>query len=161
MEHILKELIRLFFPQEDKGHLKAVRQKRGKMTVFHVMALNNVNKASIRPVAYGVMGLKKGSTGYGNTLFRAKYRPGSLFSMKNARILCREAARTYRFDILFFDNAPWVDKVNVLCPRCNDYWAWQETLENDLRQESGRLCSECQEELSLTNRVSFGRGQAK
>ena len=161
MEHILKELIRLFFPQVDKAHLNAAKEKRGKMTLLHVMALNNVNKASIRPVGYGVMGLKKGSTGYGNTLFRAKYRPGSLFSLKNAQILCREAARTYRFDILFIDNAPWGDKVNVLCPRCNDYWAWQETLDSDLRQESGRLCSDCREELSLSNRVPLGRGQAK
>ena len=161
MERIIKQLRQLFFPQCDEGDAKAEGKRRGKMTLVHVMALNNVNKASIRPVAYGVMGLKKGSTGYGNTLFWAKYRPGSLFSLKNAQILCREAARTYRFDILFIDNAPWGDKVNVLCPRCNDYWAWQETLDSDLRQESGRLCSDCREELSLSNRVPLGRGQAK
>ena len=106
MERIIKQLRQLFFPQCDEGYAKAEGKRRGKMTLVHVMALNNVNKASIRPVAYGVMGLKKGSTGYGNTLFWAKYRPGSLFSLKNARILCREAARTCRFEILFFDNAP-------------------------------------------------------
>ena len=145
MERILKELIRLFFPLEDEGHSKAVREKRGKMTLFHVMALNNVNKASVRPVAYGVMGLKKGASGYGETLFQAKYRPGRFFSMNNARILCRETARESHFEILFLDSAPWVDKVIVLCPRCQDYWTWEETLENDLRQESGRVCLDCRE----------------
>ena len=74
----------------------------------------------------------------------------------NSASLNRHLARTYRFDILFFDNAPWVDKVNVLCPRCNDYWAWQETLENDLRQESGRLCSECQEKVCGIKQSSHG-----
>jgi len=156
MEHILKELIRLFFPQVDKAHLNAAKEKRGKMTLLHVMALHNVNKASIRPVGFGVMGLKKGSAGYGDTLFRAKYRPGSLISLKNAQSLCREAARAYAFDILFFDNASWDDKVMVLCPRCNDYWPWQESLENDLRQVSGRLCSECQEKVCGIKQSSHG-----
>jgi len=161
MESILEALSRLIFPFKDKAYSKAGGKKRGKMTLFHVMALNNVTKGCIRPLAYGVMGLKKGATGYGSNLFRAKHRPG-LFFMKNAQILCREAARErYRFDILFIDRAPWADEVNVLCPRCNDYWTWQDTLENDLRQESGRLCPDCQKEIFLPNQVSLGRGQAK
>lgn len=162
MERILEALLGLLSPLKDKGYSKAGGKKRGKMTLLHVMALNNVSKACIRPVEYGVMGLRKGSTGYGDVLFQANYRPGSLFSLKNAQILCRETAKEhYRFDILFVDHAPWADEVNVLCPRCNGYWTWNETLENDLRQESGRLCSECQKEISLLNQVSLGRGQAK
>jgi|GEM_PF-6994990 len=149
MEYILKELMKLFFPYKGQEPLHAVRARRGRMTLLHVMALNNVNKACVRPVAYGVMGLKKGASGYGDTLFQAKYRPGRFFSMNNARILCRETARECHFDILFLDSAPWVDKVMVLCPRCKNYWIWEETLENDLRQESGRVCSDCRETPSM------------
>ena len=151
MERIIKLLISLLFPQ---WHPKA-EKKRGKMTLFHVMALNNINKGSIRPLSYGVMGLRKGVSGYGGSLFKAKYRPGSLFSIKNARILCREEARTNsHFEVLFIDNSPYPDKVLVLCPVCDDYWAWEETIENDLSQEAGRLCPEC---LSKLNQVVLAR----
>ena len=144
MENIIKELIRLFVPQENRAHLRTGKEKRGKMTLLHVMAMNNVDKGSIRPLAYGVIGLKRGVQGDGESLFRAKYWPGSLFSLKNAQILCLEAAKTrHHFDILFMDNAPWGDKVMVRCPRCNDLWPWQERLQNDLWQESGRMCSRC------------------
>lgn len=142
MGRIFKALAGVLFPQEEEEALRMGRKRRGKMTLFHVMALNNVAKASIRTLGYGVMGLKKGVRGYGNTLFQAKFRPG-LFFMKNAQMLCREAARGLHFDILFIEPVKGADQVNVLCPQCNEYWTWQDTLENDLAQESGRLCAEC------------------
>jgi endogenous inhibitor of DNA gyrase (YacG/DUF329 family) len=106
------------------------------------MAMNHVTRASIRTLRDGVMGLRKGVTGYGATLFQARFRPG-LFYMKNAQMLCREAAREQHFEILFIESMRGADQVHVLCPRCGEYWTWAENLENDLRQESGRLCPDC------------------
>ena len=158
MERVLKLLMSLLFP---RWHPKAEKQ-RGKMTLFHVMALNNVSKASIRPVGRGVMGLKKGASGYGNILYQANYNPGSLFSIKKAHLLCEEEARTrYHFEVLFFDNGGWAHRVSVACPRCNDYWTWKEALENDLSQEAGRLCPECLSKLHQTDRTSHGHSQAE
>lgn len=162
MENIIKGLTRLLFPRENNTHLNTRKEKRVKMTLLHVMAMNNVDKGSIRPLQYGVLRLKRGVQGYGESLFRAKYWPGSLFSLKNAQILCLEEAKTrHHFDILFMDNAPWDDKVMVRCPRCNDFWPWQERLQNDLWQEPGRMCQECQKEVSSSNGVFHTCGQRK
>ena len=113
-------------------------------TLVQLKCLRGVNKGSIRTETLGTLALCEGTDGFGQPLHRVRYNPIHLKSWRNARLICQEIARMrYHFDLLFMDNHPDDDRVHVLCPHCQTYWTWHETIPNDLKRVSGRICRTC------------------
>jgi hypothetical protein len=120
-------------------------RRRGRMTLIQIKALRDLKKGSIRIRRPGVLALCPGVHECARPLRRTRFRPGGLKAFKNAALILLEIARQrYRFDLLFVEDVNRQrERVEVLCPHCQRYWSWRDSLPNDLRKPSGRLCEHC------------------
>lgn len=136
--------IQILGPGEDPEPRETGHPPVQGMTLLQVQSLNNLQMGTIRPVRANVLGLRRGVRGTGRSLYKVYFHPWRLRSILNAHRLCEEVARKeYHFELLFVANRTDADRVEVLCPRCHQYWQWTEGAPNNLRIPIGRLCPTC------------------